>query len=385
MTPLGTAEFAAGLCVAAAIPAYWLAGVAKEAHRERAARKERVRARHAHLAAVEAAEDDDPAFAPEAVHESIMQMVALADRVWRGRSATGLGDRPDGDLIKAWSRARMSWLGTPLRVRGNPSVDLLRIVNRPGEGEDRVVARVRVRVHCGRSRLDVFARRNVHLDERWTLGRRGGHWVLLSADGDPLAGPVLTAPLIPTPAYDTERLREESLAELAAAQRVPTTIPPDELVGADQPPALALLDLSVVDGRFLPELIAAQLAHLVEAWEDAITGSQELQELASTEAFTTLLRPSPGKRLVLRDARLKSWQPTHLGLSDQPPTITVRIEIEAIRYVVSDDGLHHAGNDTDPRPMVLTWLIELIGSDKAPWRLATSTNPAETVPGSSLF
>lgn len=386
MTPLATAEFAGGVCLAACIPAYWLAGMAKEARRERAERKERVRARRAHLAAIEAAEDDDPAFAPDAVRRSIVQMVALADRVWRGRTSTALNGRPDGELINGWARARLAWLGAPLRVRGIPAIDLLRVVNRPGDGEDRVVARVRVKVHCGRSPLDVFARRNVDLDERWTLGHRDGSWMLLSADGDPLAGPVLNAPLIPTPAHDTDRLQEESLAELAVAQRVPTTIAPDELVDAEQPPALALLDLSVVDGRFSPQLIAAQLAHLVEAWEEAITGSQSpLQSLGSTDAVTALLRPSPGMRLLMRDSVLKSWQPTHLGLSDQPPTITVRIEIEAIRYLVSDDGLHRAGNDAEPRPIVMTWTMELSGPAKAPWQLAASSNPAEAVPGWSLF
>ena len=109
MTPLATAEFAGGVCLAACIPAYWLAGMAKEARRERAERKERVRARRAHLAAIEAAEDDDPAFAPDAVRRSIVQMVALADRVWRGRTSTALNGRPDGELINGWARARLAW------------------------------------------------------------------------------------------------------------------------------------------------------------------------------------------------------------------------------------------------------------------------------------
>lgn len=385
MTLVGVAELAVGVGLAACIPVYWLAGLANAARRERAVRRERVRARRAGLAAIEAAEDDDPSFAPDLVRESILHVVALADRIWRGRPATALDGRSDGDLIRAWARARLTWLGTPLRVRGNPVIDLLRVVNRAGESEDRVVARVQVRVHCGRSLLDVFARRNVRLDERWTLGRHDGRWVVLSMDGDPLAGPVLTAPLIPTPAYDTQRLQEESLAELGTP-RVARPYGPGELVSADAPPTFALPDLSVVDGRFLPALIGAQLAHLVEAWEEAVAGSQTpLEALASAEAITALLRPSPGSRLIVRDAVLKSWHPTRLELSQPPPTITVRLEVEAVRYAVSDDGLHHAGNETDPRPMTLTWLLELTESTKAPWRLVASTNPAEDVPGWSVF
>src|SRR4051795_672221 len=129
MTPFGIAEAAVGLGLAGCIPAYWAAGIVREARRERLTLRERVRAHRAYLAAIEAAEDDDPSFAPEAIKQSILQVVALADRVWRGRTATALDERSDGALIRAWARARLSWLGTPLRVRGNPSIDLLRVVN----------------------------------------------------------------------------------------------------------------------------------------------------------------------------------------------------------------------------------------------------------------
>jgi hypothetical protein len=29
----------------------------------------------------------------------------------------------------------------------------------------------------------------------------------------------------------------------------------------------------------------------------------------------------------------------------------------------------------------LTWILELTGSTKTPWRLTTCSNPAETIPG----
>jgi hypothetical protein len=223
---------------------------------------------------------------------------------------------------------------------------------------------------------------HTHVDERWTFGRSGSRWVLLSVGGDPLAGPLLTAPLIPTPSSDTERLREESLTELANAQKLGNDVALSDLVGADEPAAFALLDLSAVDSRFGPELIAAELAHVLEAWEGAVTGSEApLEELASEHAREALLRPRPGTRLVVRDAVLKSWEATKLDLSLHPPAIEVTLDVEAVRYVVRGNGSHVAGNRTDARRMALTWVLELTDSERAPWRLATSNSPAEAIPG----
>jgi len=138
----------------------------------------------------------------------------------------------------------------------------------------------------------------------------------------------------------------------------------------------------VVDGRSLPALVAAQLAHLVDAWEEAVTGSPEpLASLTSDAAMAALLRPAAGKRMVIRDATLTSWEPVRLELSERPPMIVVRVEIEAVRYVVSDDGTSRAGNDTEPREIILIWRLELAESVRTPWRLVGTTNPAHGIPG----
>ena len=256
------------------------------------------------------------------------------------------------------------------------------MVNRNDEEEDRIVVRVRLGIYCKHPRLGTLGAHHAHLDERWTFGRSGSCWILLSVGGDPLAGPVLTVPLIPTPSYDTERLREDSLADLANAQKVGEDVSLSDLVSADGFPAFALLDLSVVDSRFLPALIAAELAHLLDVWEGAVTGSEApLEALASADARAASLRPGRGSRLVVRDAVLKSWEPTRLDLSGHPPAIEVTLDVEAVRYVVRGDGSAVAGNKTDPRRMALTWILQLTDSARAPWRLAFSNNPAEAIPG----
>jgi hypothetical protein len=378
---LGVVEGAVAVVVVGPIAAYWISVIRGGARHERAVLREHARANRAHFAAVEAAEDN-PSFSPDAIEQYVTGIVALADGLWRGGKRGALDGSPDADLVTAWARSRQSWLGSGLEAKGKPSVDFLRVVNREDEKEDRVVVRVRLHIHCKHPRLGLVALRYVRLDERWTLGRSEGRWVLLSVDGDPLAGPVLTAPLVPDPSYDTERLREESLAEFASAQKVDADVALGDLVSADVPPAFALLDLSVVDGRFLPALIAAELAHLVEVWEEAVTGSEAaFEDLASADARAALLRPGPGRRFVMRDAVLKSWEPTRLDLSRRPPAIEVMLDVVAARYVETDDGSDRVGNQNDERLMALTWVLELTDSARAPWRLAASNNPAEAIPG----
>jgi hypothetical protein len=83
----------------------------------------------------------------------------------------------------------------------------------------------------------------------------------------------------------------------------------------------------------------------------------------------------------VRDAVLKSWEATRLDLSRDPPAIELTLDVEAVRYVVRGNGSHVAGNRTDARGMALTWVLELTLSTRAPWRLATSNNPAEAIAG----
>lgn len=381
MSAVAVGEIALAVGVGAVFAVSWLALIGRGALHERAALRARARATRAYYAAIQAAEDD-PEFAPDLVKQSIRAAIALVDQLWRGAALSVLDGRPDAGLLRAWARSRQAWLGSGLSVRGIPSVDLLRVVNREGDDEDRVVARVRVHLHCRRPRPGTAGRRNAQLDERWTLGRSGDAWAVLSVDGDPLAGPVLTAPLIPNRSFDDDRLLEESLAEQADAQKVSADVVLAELVSPDDPPALAMLDLSIVDGRFFPPLIAAQLAHLVEAWEGAATGSAApLEARASAEAVAALLQPGPDRRFFLRDAVLTSWEPTGLALSRRPPAIEVELQVEAIRCVTTDDGRQRFGNETERREILLTWTLELSGSATTPWRLTASTNPAEAIPG----
>jgi hypothetical protein len=383
-------SLAVSVLVVGGIAATWVSVVVGRARRERAELRAHGRAKRAKGAATEAAEES-AFFSPEELDRAIDEMLKLAGAVWRSADSGERTGRPDELLIRGWARSREAWLGGTLELQGRPSVDLMQVVNRGGESEDRVIARVRLRLHCpdpkpfGEDSVgNLIARRHARLDERWTLGRSGGRWVLLSVEGDPLSGPVLSAPLVPTSSADLRRLKEQSLAELASAEKVPEGAALSDLVPADEPPSLALLDLSLVDGRFLPALIAAAVAHLVEAWEEASSGADApLAATASKEASDALLHPSAGTRMVVRDAELKSWRATGLELARRPPTVQVQVEVQAVRYVERADGRLLAGSADVSHLIVLAWVLELVDSKHAPWRLQATSDPAQDIPGAA--
>src|SRR4051812_36183561 len=212
--------------VGIAIAGTW-AGLAYQ--RTRQAQREHVagrRGRRAERAAMEAALDD-PEFAPELIRGAVL------DWLDTGRFAP------------------------PVHVVGHPRVTILRVVNRPGEAEDRAVVRVRCHVYVPRAPITFEDMRplmdptRVRVDERWTLGRAGRAWQVLSIEGDPLAAPVLRAPLITDPVADEARIRERALREVAGADGTPALA---GLADTDVPPMQQLLDLSLVDGRYLPVL-----------------------------------------------------------------------------------------------------------------------------------
>lgn len=120
MSPISVVEVVIAVGVLGAIAAVWIAGIRSGARHERAVLKEHARAYRAHYAAVEAAEDD-PSFSPDAIEQSVIQVVALAESLWHSGKFGSLGGRPDVSLIRAWARSRQSWLGSGLEAKGEPS------------------------------------------------------------------------------------------------------------------------------------------------------------------------------------------------------------------------------------------------------------------------
>ena len=306
--------------------AAWLAlgwGAVRHRKTEPAARR---RARRAEAASVEASLENE-AFAPETVRATVAEILRLAQSFGRE-----VGQDSDGGMVGVW--ARQHRLGEARRVDEHARVDVLQVVNR-GDLEDRVVVRVRGRVHRLQRRT-IGEPEAVAFDERWTLGRAGHGWRLIEFDAQPLAKALINAPVIAHRWADDERLQEQSLAELAQAD-APADPQVAGLVDDEADPARQLLDLSVADGRFAPALIEAALTQIIDAWQQATIGSiDSLQQRVAMPVVGQLLGPfgsDPPMRLLLRDARLRQWHPVAVLTATGNPQIEVAVTVSAVRYL----------------------------------------------------
>jgi hypothetical protein len=337
----------------------------------------RRRYRRAERAAVEASLDD-PAFAPDAIRAAVKTIATLGVAVSDGEEPPALRGRRDVGLIRAWGKGVRAEAGEFLAVDDDPAVHVLRVVNREDEAEDRVIVRVCINIardphrsHNLPGDRTLLAARQVRLEQRWTLGRHGDNWFLVSLSGDPLSSAVMSSPLIASPASDDERLREAGLQELGAADAV-AGVDAGELVDPDAAPAEKLNDLALVDDRFDPALLEATIKHILEAWEAVSDGSAHpLSEVATKRAIRSLEYPGgPGGRRYIRDATLSHW---HVG-GITPATVRVAVEIKAAVY--RSDGRIVTGNDRRRRKLGLVWTLKLGSApeEASRWRLDDSAD-----------
>lgn len=143
-----------------------------------------------------------------------------------------------------------------------------------------------------------------------------------------------------------------------------------------------------MDGRFEADLLDLALRHVVEAWEEASTGSrQPLEVVTSPAGRSALLHPrgaGHGATLVVRDAALDRWEPTALDLSGHPPAVKFSVEVSAVRYLVTSRGAHLGGSTELRHVMQLEWTLGLGGRRGTVWRPIASTSPAAGIPGADV-
>lgn len=318
-------------------------------------------------------------FAPDQIHGVVEAGLRYVERLLNQQPVTS--DRPDAPVlrrlarsIEQMARATSRWVFEPA------TIEIVRVVNRPGITEDRVLVRVRFVVDERAVRVVKFP--VLGLDQQWTLGRGPDDWIVLSIDPTPPTSDAVEQSSIASPSADDRRLLEQSLAELARADALSADSDFDQFVSRDAPAYHRLLDLAQVDGRFAPMLIAAAIEHIVEVWEEATTGSsQPLEAVASPSAAQALLHPLGGvsTKLALRGAKVERWRLTDLCLTAASPQIKLELEVSAVRYLWSD-GVGYAGGSTDRRHTItVTWTLELTGGQAQPWQLLATTNPANQI------
>jgi predicted lipid-binding transport protein (Tim44 family) len=350
----------------------------------RPSRRRAARVREVELAAASAAADDE-AFDADAVRAAAADLYRETVAAWTARDRVRLASLLGRDLMVEWRRRledfdRKGWHNVT-EILDGPYVDYVGLTNRAGEAEDRVV------VHIGAVTRDVVDDREgntithsgsrsetTQVAEYWTLGRRDGRWVLLSIEQDAEGAHQLGAPLIATPSDDDERLRGASVTELAAADAVPAAalaeITPVDMDGDAR---AAALDLSLVDGRFAPEVLEVAARRAVEAWAEAVDGADApLEAIADPAAVAALLYPgdpSRRTRLVVRGPRLEALRITGIAQG----TMTVRAEVRGRRYREDRDtlALVEGSRDRETR-FTETWTLRLGDDAGTPWRIAAA-------------
>jgi predicted lipid-binding transport protein (Tim44 family) len=354
------------------------------ARRRRRRREERVE-----LAAHEAAEDDRE-FAPEVVHAEAERLFRAVQKAWSEDDRDRITHLAGPELAHEWHRrladfARHGWRNE-VTIEGAVEVDYVGLAHRASEQDDHVVvwisARLRDVVFDQRGRKIT---RNESLgevsrmSEYWTLGKRDGHWIVVSIEQEREGRHQLSEPVIATPWSDTDRLQEQSLAEQAASEKpaegfTVADIATPEFAGGAR---AAALDLSLVDGRFAPDLLAAEVKRAVAAWAGAVDGDRaELAELSSPTALRELLHPGdPGEqtRLVVRGPQVRELRILALDAQRSPAEMTVELEVHGCRYIEDRDTTAVlSGNPHTPSVFREHWRLTLDGDDAHPWRIVSA-------------
>jgi hypothetical protein len=366
--------------VVVGIAGYNLSAAARQARVEARATRKAVRTRRRVRAGAEALRDAaqmDAAFSPEVAIGTVRDFVALADSIWRG-GKTHADDRPGAELVREWARTLALREGGIARIIGEPRIGVLDVVSRRVASEDRVAVRVTMRLALRRRTW--VDQRTLHYDARWTLARAANGWEPVEIEpyaGDPS---IERRPFIARPADDTERLHEESVGELAAADAA-ISGSPAELLTPGTAPYQALLELSVLDGRYAPLVLEASLKYLLDAWQTATAGPDTpLQVAADDDAVDELLFAGDGSarlRVVARDLRLQHWWIAEFDHDASPPSVLVQLAVDGVYYRIDAGNTPHPGDTLDPHQMQLWWRLALADHAPTQWRLHNA-NAAQT-------
>jgi predicted lipid-binding transport protein (Tim44 family) len=270
-----------------------------------------------------------------------------------------------------------------VRVLRGPEVLYVGIDNKADDSDDRAIVHIEatledfVETDSGmrmmRSEDDDSV---VTLSEYWTLAKRDGGWILLSIEQDREGAHHLDAPIIASPWSDDAQLRDVAIVEAAVADKALEGTSTAELVDvslADDARTQAM-DLSLVDGRFAPDVLAAAARRAVAAWAEAVDGPDaSLEAIASAEAIEQLLYPSAdgqNARLVVRGPKIETIAIERLAAEPAPARMTVALTVRGRRYLEDRGTAAVLAGDKDTEVKFSeTWTLALDGSDQVPWRL----------------
>jgi len=365
---------------------------AQQAQGAAARRRVAQRERKVELAAAEAAEDD-PAFAPDVVRPAAAQLFLDIQRAWDTGDRMRVRALVAPELLGEWERRlddfdRKGWHNRVQPI-GEPRVEYIGLRN---TGDDRT-KRVSVRIEAQLRDYveDRWGQRVGRVDslsdtsrvrEYWTLGKRDGHWTLLSIEQGAEGEHALDEEIVASPWTDDRSMRDEALVEGAVADAVPDGTAISEVADLDfQGDARAAAnDLSLADGRFAPDILDVAARRAVAAWAEAVDGEvSQLLALAHPDVAQQLLHPgdpSRRTRLVVRGLRVKQIRIVALDAAATPPTMTIEVDLEGRRYLEDrDSAAVVAGSQSRATSFTERWTLALDGDSAQPWRIASVASP----------
>jgi predicted lipid-binding transport protein (Tim44 family) len=354
--------------------------------------RQRKRGRDVELAAAEAASDDE-SFAVARVREDAELLFRAIQAAWSRNDIERLNEFVAPELMKEWELRLKDFKSKGWRNRIEvKSIDVayVGLVNREADEEDRVVVRMAAHVRdvvTARggglvTRTDSGGSEFVQLREWWTLGKRGGKWILLSIEQREEGEHHMASELVAAPEHDS-RIADEAITELAVADRVAEGFTVAEVADLDFDGTArdAALDLALADGRFSPDVLEAAARRAVAAWVEAIDGEDAaLEQMATPAAAAALLHPEGERtRLVVRGGQVRAVRITALDAGSDPARMSIEVDVRGNRYVENRDTLALVSGSRD-REIEFTerWTLALSGAEDAPWQIveAGAASPA---------
>ena len=220
--------------------------------------------------------------------------------------------------------------------------------------------------------------------EYWTLERRGEHWVLASIESGAEGEHALKDKIVQTHWADEQSLRDEALVEGAVAQSAPDGFKVAELADLQfsGDARAAALDLSLADGRFAPDILEVAARRAVDAWAEAVDGSDaELRKVATADAVQELLHPGDPRRPDTtggpRPAGFSASGSYALDAAAEPATMTIDVDLRGRRYIEDRDTTQVlAGSSTRLSGFTERWTLAVTDDAAEPWRIVSVQTPA---------
>jgi predicted lipid-binding transport protein (Tim44 family) len=359
-------------------------------HTIRYRRKVRARDARVRTASAEAAEDD-AYFEVSSLESDAQALFVACQEAWDARDRARLASMVGADLMVEWNRRlddfdRKGWHNR-VSVLEPPRIEYVGLVNREDDTEDRAVVRITASLKSfvvNRSGRKIMRKdsknERMKLCEYWTLARSAAAgddgWMVVSIEQRAEGDHHLDEEIVPSPWSDTQRLTDEAVTELAVEDGLPPGFTTADLaqVEFDGDARARVLDLSLADARFAPDVLEAAARRAVAAWAEAVDGDDApLEAVASPEAVEALLYGGDATRktrLVVRGPRVKAIRIVAVDVEHEPATMTIEVELGGRQYVEDRDTAAVVSGSRDrAETFEEMWTLALEGSAGHRWRI----------------